>query len=55
MLMGENFSRRHNGRLRPRLDRRCHRQQGDHSLAATDIALQQSEHAMSARHIGLNL
>ena len=55
MLTREQLGRRHQRRLRARLDRACHSEQRDHGLAAADIALQQPQHAMRAREIGVDL
>ena len=55
MLAGEQLGRRHQRRLRSRLDRACHGEQRDHGLAAADIALEETQHALRAREIGVDL
>ena len=55
MLPGEQLGRRHQRRLRSRLDRACHREQRDHGLAAADIALEETQHALRTRQIGVDL
>ena len=55
MLAGEDLGRRHQRGLRAALDRRQHRHQRDHGLAAADIALQQPHHPPGLRHLGADL
>ena len=55
MLPGEQLGRRHQRRLRSRLDRACHGEQRDHGLAAADIALEETQHALRAREVGVDL
>ena len=55
MLTREQLGRRHQRPLRTRLYGACKSEQRDHCLAAADIALQQPEHAMRAREIGVDL
>ena len=52
MLAGEDFRRRHQRRLMPRLDDVGHRQQRDDRLARTDVALQQADHPLRRAEIG---
>ena len=51
MLAGEDFGRGEHRRLRPRLDRFEHRQQGDQRLARPDVALEQAQHRPVLRHV----
>ena len=51
MLLGEDFGRRHQCGLAAGLDRRRHREQRYHRLAAADIALQHPHHARRRRHV----
>ena len=55
VLPGQDLGRCHEGGLAAGLDRRQHGEQGDHRLAAADIALQQPQHPRIVRHIGQNL
>ena len=55
MLAGEDFGRGEHRRLRPRLDRLEHRQQGDERLARPDIALEQAQHRPLLRHVAADL
>ena len=55
VLLRQHFCGRHDCRLRAGFDRAQHRQQRDHRLAGTDIALQQTQHALRRGHVGLNL
>ena len=55
MLAREQLGRRHQRGLRAGLDRGRHGEQRDDRLAAADIALQQTQHAMRAREIGVDL
>ncbi len=55
MLARQQLGRRHQRRLRARLDGRRHGEQRHHGLAAADIALEQAEHAVRAREIGVDL
>ena len=55
MLAREQLGRRHQRALRSRLDRAGKREQRHHGLAAADIALQQAQHAVRAREVGVDL
>ena len=55
MLARQQLGRRHQCGLRAGLDRARHGEQRDDGLAAADIALQQAQHAMRAREIGVDL
>ena len=55
MLSRQDLGGRQDRGLRPGLDRGQHRRQGDHGLAAADIALQQPQHAVFGRHVGRDL
>ena len=55
MLAREQLGRRHQRRLRAGLDRACHGEQRDHGLAAADIALQQTQHAVRTGEVGVDL
>ena len=55
MLAGQKLGRRHEGGLRARLDADQHGEEGDHGLAAADIALQQADHALGLAEVGLDL
>ena len=55
VLAREHLGRRHQRRLRARLDGRGHRQQRDHGLAGADVALQQPQHAVGRGHVGVDL
>ena len=54
MLAGENIGGGHQRGLPPGLDRAGHRQQSDNGLARADIALQQAQHPLARRHVGIN-
>ncbi len=55
VLAREKLGRRHQRALRFRLDRTGQSEQRHHRLAAADIALQQAEHAVRAREVGVDL
>ena len=55
MLAHQKLGRRHQCRLQARLHRAQHGQQRHDSLAGTDIALQQPQHALLARHVLFDL
>ena len=55
MLAGEDLGRRHQRGLPPGFDDARHGQQRDHGLARADIALEQAQHALSAREVGADL
>ena len=55
VLPRKNLRRRHQRRLRAGLDRGCHGEQRDDGLAAADIALQEADHAVFAREVGVDL
>ena len=55
MLPRQQLGRRHQRRLRAGLHRARHGEQRDDGLAAADIALQQAQHAMRAREVGVDL
>ena len=55
VLAREKLGRRHQRALRFRLDRAGKREQRHHRLAAADIALQQAQHAVRAREVGVDL
>ena len=55
VLAGQKLGRRHEGRLRAGLDADQHGEEGDHRLAAADIALQQADHALGLGHVGFDL
>ena len=55
MLAREELGRRHQCGLHARLDRRRHGEQRDDGLAAADIALEQTEHSVRARKVGVDL
>ena len=52
MLAGEDFGRRHEGRLPAGLDHGRGRDQRHHGLAGADVALQQPQHALRAGEVG---
>ncbi len=54
MLAREDFRRRQQGGLRPRLHRDQHRLQRNHRLAGTDVALQQPQHRGRLRQVALD-
>ena len=54
VLAREDLGRRHQRRLAAGLDRVQHGQQGDHRLAAADIALQQPQHPRCGGHVGVD-
>ncbi len=54
MLLGENFGRRHQRRLRAGLDRAQHGEQRHQGFAGADIALQQAQHAVRGSKIGVD-
>ena len=51
VLAGEDFGRRHQGRLQSGRRGVGHGQHGDHGLAGADIALQQPAHALAALQV----
>ena len=55
VLAGEQLGGRHQRGLRAGFDRRRHGEQRHHRLAAADIALQQTQHAVRAGEIGIDL
>ena len=55
VLARQDLGRRHQGGLAAGLDRGQHGHQRDHRLAAADVALQQAQHALIARHVGQDL
>ena len=55
VLPGQDLGRGQQRRLAPVLHRRQHGQQGNHGLAAADIALQQPQHPVRRRHVGIDL
>ena len=55
MLARKDLGRRHQGRLGTRLDRLEHGEEGDHRLAAADVALQQANHRLGRAHVGGDL
>jgi hypothetical protein len=55
MLLGENFGRRHEGRLITGLDGLTNGQRGDDRLAAADVALQQALHRERLLEVGGDL
>ena len=52
MLLGQNFGRCHNRRLRAAFHRIKHCQQGDNGFAAADVSLQQPQHTEFGGLIG---
>ena len=52
MLAGEDFRRRHQGRLAAGLNRARHGKQRHHRLARADVALQQPQHALRLGEVG---
>ena len=54
VLLGEDFGRRHQGRLVAGTDRREHRREGHHGLAATDVTLEEAEHRVGAAQVALD-
>ena len=55
MLPGQQLGRRQQGGLRAALDRRQHREQGDHGFAAADVALQKPHHTVRPADIRRDL
>ena len=55
MLAGEDFGRRHHRRLPSRFDHVRHRDQRDHRLARSDVALQEPDHALLGPEIGADI
>ncbi len=55
MLARQDLGRRHQRRLRSRLDRVEHGEERHHRLAAADIALQQPQHPQRRRHVAGDL
>ena len=55
VLLGEQFSRRHQRGLRSVLHRQQRSEQRNHRLATANIALQQAMHAPCTAHVGDNL
>jgi len=55
VLFGENLGGRHEGGLVAGADGSKHGGEGDHGLAATDIALEKTEHGVGAAQVVLYL
>ena len=55
MLTREDFGRRHQRGLRAGFDGAEHGEEGDERLAGADVALQQAQHALRRRHVGVDL
>ncbi len=54
MLARKDFRRRHQRCLSTCLGRARHREQRDHGFARADIALEQAQHAVGTREIGVD-
>lgn len=55
MLLGEDFGRRHKGRLMAVLDRAEARRRRDHRLAASDVSLHEPVHGAAGREVPQNI
>jgi hypothetical protein len=55
VLAREKLGRRHESGLRAGLDGGQHGEEGDQSLAAADVTLQQPHHALGLGHVGRDL
>ena len=55
MLLGEDFSRGHEGRLMAVLDRAEARRRRDHRLAASDVSLHEPVHGTAGREVAQNV